>query len=99
MYELLTLIEERFTGTNNIFVFCSNNFWTLFDNIENISHFESFKDRINVVKFVRSTKIEVIKILKYYNDIFKNMLMKKYLINILIKLITLVYLSENLIIF
>lgn len=78
LFKLLHLIETKNTNSKRIFVFCSNNFWTLFENID-MTHFKSLKDRLIQIDFNKCSKTEIGDILRYYNSIYKSKLNHKYI--------------------
>src|SRR5690606_24273036 len=49
-----------------VFIFCSNNFETIFDGVD-MTHFASLKRRLVNVKFERCDKLELIEYIEYYN--------------------------------
>lgn len=71
LYELLNLIEKRNEKAITIFIFCSNNFNSIFENIK-MTHFKSLKDRFMPVHFSQCQKDELILYLRYINTQFKD---------------------------
>lgn len=67
LYELLNLIDARENGSRKIFIFCSNNFMSIFSNID-MKHFNSLYDRLIKLKFNKCDKHELEKICNYYDD-------------------------------
>jgi hypothetical protein len=66
LYDLLHLIEITYIKNGIVFIFCSNNFDSIFDGV-NMKHFRSLRDRFVKVTFKRCDKPELIDYIKYYN--------------------------------
>lgn len=66
LFELLNLIDSRSNGTRRIFIFCANNFLSIFEKID-MRHFDSLYDRFINIEFNTINKEELIEIFKYYN--------------------------------
>lgn len=69
LYELLQLIEKRNGKTITVFIFCCNNFDSIFENV-NSRHFASLRDRFIPVHFEMCDKRELIEYLRYTNKRF-----------------------------
>lgn len=69
LYELLQLIEKRNGKTITIFIFCCNNFNSIFENI-NMRHFKSLQDRFLSVHFEMCDKNELSKYIRFMNQQF-----------------------------
>ena len=67
LFELLNLVDSRSNGTRRIFIFCANNFLSIFEKID-MRHFDSLFDRFINVEFNTINKEELYEILEYYND-------------------------------
>lgn len=67
---LLRVLEKDGNRYPCIVIFCSNNFNTIFEDI-NATHFESLNKRFMRVTFVPCDKKEIADFLKYYNTTFK----------------------------
>ena len=69
LFELLNLLENSYFDKGAIFIFCSNNFDTIFDGV-NPRHFESLKKRFLPLQFHRCECEELKDYIRYYNDKF-----------------------------
>lgn len=67
LYELLNLIDARENGSKKIFMFCSNNFMSIFCNVD-MKHFNSLYDRLIKLKFNKCDKHELEKLCNYYDE-------------------------------
>ena len=81
LYQLLELMETRSTKSYRIYVFCANNFWSLFDNLSktDLLHLESLKKRMINIFFKLCDKKEIVRLMTYYNELFKLKLPEKYI--------------------
>ena len=70
MYELLGLIEGKDGNKNIVFIFCANNFKTIFEGLD-ITHYQSLYDRFLKITFNRCDATEFAKYCQYLNDKFK----------------------------
>lgn len=66
LFELLNLIDSRSNGTRRIFIFCANNFLSIFEKID-MRHFDSLYDRFINIEFNPINKEELIEIFKFYS--------------------------------
>lgn len=69
LFELLSLLENSYFDKGAIFIFCSNNFDTIFEGV-NPKHFESLKKRFLPLKFNRCDCEELKNYIRYYNNKF-----------------------------
>jgi len=67
LFELLGLLENSYFDKGAIFIFCSNNFDTIFNGVDP-THFNSFKKRFLPIKFNRCGCEELKDYIRYYND-------------------------------
>lgn len=66
LYDLLELLETPIFEAGAVFIFCSNNFHTIFEDVDPV-HFASLKSRFAPVRFVRCNKEEFIGYIEYFN--------------------------------
>jgi len=66
LFELLNLIDARANGSRRIFIFCSNNFNSIFENVD-MTHFKSLYDRLIKFQFNKLNKTELYEICEYYS--------------------------------
>jgi hypothetical protein len=71
LYELLEMIETSSYDGGIVFIFCSNNFDTIFEGVNQI-HFNSLKSRFAPIKFERCDYREVVGYIKYFNNMMKD---------------------------
>ena len=64
---MLGLLENSYFDKGAIFIFCSNNFDTIFNGVDP-THFNSFKKRFLPIKFNRCGCEELKDYIRYYND-------------------------------
>ena len=69
LFELLSLLENSYFDKGAIFIFCSNNFDTIFDGVDP-RHFESLEKRFLPLKFHRCECEELKDYIRYYNGKF-----------------------------
>lgn len=82
LFELLNLIDARSNGSRRIFIFCSNNFNSIFENID-MTHFKSLYDRLIKFQFTKLNKQELYEICEYYSKTLnENIDLKKLFKNI-----------------
>ena len=67
LYELLALIETKSFENGVVFIFCSNNFDKIFENIDE-THFKSLRDRFANVNFNRCDYTELKGFINYFNE-------------------------------
>jgi hypothetical protein len=67
MYFLVRLLEQTGHQSGLVYIFCSNNFHTIFKGIE-YTHFDSLLKRFMVIEFNRANSIEIENYIKFYND-------------------------------
>lgn len=67
LYEILRLIDDENHYHKNIFIFCANNFDTLFKDIDN-THFHSLKKRFLSFEFEMCEKDEIISYVKHMSN-------------------------------
>ena len=67
LYELLEVIETNLYEDGVVFIFCSNNFHTIFEDVNQV-HFHSLKSRFAPIRFDRCDRDELIKFIQYFND-------------------------------
>lgn len=81
LYQLLELIETRSSKSYRIYIFCANNFWSLFDNLSSTDmlHLASLKKRLINIFFKLCDKEEITRLVNFYNDLFKVKLPEKYI--------------------
>lgn len=70
LMELLHLIEISHIEHGIVFLFCANNFDTIFEGVD-MTHFHSLKKRLLKVKFNRCDKQELINFIEYNNRKFE----------------------------
>ena len=70
LFELLSILENNFFIKGAVFIFCSNNFDTIFEDVNPV-HFHSFKKRFLPIKFNRCQKKELKEYLRFYNSKFE----------------------------
>lgn len=70
LYELLELLETKVFEAGVIFVFCSNNFHTIFEDID-MTHFKSLRTRFTPLKFNRCYKKEFVEYVRYFNTLMR----------------------------
>lgn len=70
LYELLHLIEINHVEHGIVFILCTNNYETIFEDV-NMLHFRSLKDRITPLTFKPCDKDELIGYIRYHNDLMK----------------------------
>jgi ankyrin repeat protein len=78
LYELLEVIETTIYEDGVVFIFCSNNFHTIFEDTTaslevgkpsfNQVHFHSLKSRFAPIRFNRCDREEIIKFITFFND-------------------------------
>lgn len=71
LMELLHLIEIDDLNYTVVFLFCANNFDTIFDKI-NMTHFHSLKERLIKIEYEKCDKSELIEYITHYNNALKN---------------------------
>ena len=69
LYSLLGILERDGLSCSCIVIFCSNNFDTIFGNLDT-THFESLKNRFMKITFNRCDKPEFVRYLEYYYNLF-----------------------------
>ncbi len=69
---LLQLIEINTIEHGIVFIFCANNFDSIYEGV-NMRHFSSLKTRFTRINFERCDKQELIEYVKYYNSMFKDL--------------------------
>ena len=84
LYSILSILEKDGLKAPCIVMFCSNNFDTIFEGIDE-KHFKSLKDRFTNFRFNRCEKDEIIRYLTYYNNNFKGTEFYEENIQILVK--------------
>jgi ankyrin repeat protein len=67
LYQLLEMIETNMYEDGVVFIFCSNNFHTIFEDVNQV-HFHSLKSRFAPIRFDRCDREEIIKFIKFFND-------------------------------
>ena len=70
LYELLHLIEINYIERGIVFILCTNNYETIFEDV-NMLHFRSLKDRITPLTFKPCDKDELIGYIRYHNNLMK----------------------------
>lgn len=70
LYELLHLIEINYVEHGIVFILCTNNYETIFEDV-NMLHFRSLKDRITPLTFKPCDKNELIGYIRYHNNLMK----------------------------
>ena len=70
LYSVLSILEKDGLTHPCVVMFCSNNFDSIFEGIDN-RHFESLKRRFMQFKFNRCDRDELAEYLKFYNDKFE----------------------------
>jgi hypothetical protein len=71
LYNILSFLENDTCPKGMIIIFCSNNFNTIFNDVDN-THFESLKKRFLHLTFNRCEKEEVSEYISFTNDKFKD---------------------------
>jgi hypothetical protein len=71
LYMLLGILERIGNESSCIVMFCSNNFETIFGDLE-MTHFHSLNSRFMRVKFERCDRDEIEDYLRYLNEKFRN---------------------------
>jgi hypothetical protein len=71
LFQLLSFIESNHHTYGMVIIFCSNNFETIFENIDN-THYESLKERFVKITFNRCVCEELKRFITYINDKFIN---------------------------
>jgi ankyrin repeat protein len=66
LYQLLEVIETNIYEDGVVFIFCSNNFHTIFEDVNQV-HFHSLKSRFAPIRFDRCDREELIKFIKFFN--------------------------------
>jgi ankyrin repeat protein len=66
LYELLAIIETSAYEDGLVCIFCSNNFHTIFEDVDQV-HFNSLKRRFAPIQFERCDREELIKFIQYFN--------------------------------
>src|SRR5204863_3510527 len=66
LYNLLSLLETSIFDAGAVFIFCSNNFDTIFNDLDPI-HFHSLKMRFSPLKFERCNTNEFKEYIRYFN--------------------------------
>lgn len=69
LYDMLSILERSGLSHPVIVIFCSNNFNTIFNNID-MTHHKSLYSRFMKVKFTPSDHTEIVNYITYYNDQF-----------------------------
>jgi hypothetical protein len=69
LYSLLSILEKDGLSCPCVIMFCSNNFDSIFEGIDN-KHFVSLKKRFMQFRFDRCGRYELIEYLRFYNDKF-----------------------------
>jgi ankyrin repeat protein len=67
LYQLLEVIETNIYEDGVVFIFCSNNFHTIFEDLNSI-HFHSLKSRFAPIRFNRCDRNEIINFIKFFNQ-------------------------------
>jgi ankyrin repeat protein len=67
LYQLLEMIETTIYSDGVVFIFCSNNFHTIFEHTNQV-HFNSLKSRFAPIRFERCNKMELIRYIRYFNE-------------------------------
>lgn len=71
LYDLLELVETSTYDDGIVFIFCSNNFNTIFEGV-NQMHFNSLKSRFAPINFERCNYDEVVGYINYFNNMMKD---------------------------
>jgi ankyrin repeat protein len=66
LYQLLEVIETNIYEDGVVFIFCSNNFHTIFEDVNQV-HFQSLKSRFAPIRFDRCDRDEIIKFIRFFN--------------------------------
>ena len=67
LYQLLEVIETNIYEDGVVFIFCSNNFHTIFEDVNQV-HFHSLKSRFAPIRFDRCDRDEITKFIMFFND-------------------------------
>ena len=71
LYDVLSLLETRVFPKGVIFIFCANNFDSIFNDVD-MTHFTSLKDRFLSVQYERCDAEELGRYITYFNDMMQN---------------------------
>ncbi len=71
LYDMLSILERDGLEYPVIVIFCSNNFQSIFADID-MTHHESLYSRFMKIKFEPCNHQEIIEYIMYYNNMFKN---------------------------